>query len=150
MEEETFWGLIQRLDWARAGDDTAVVEPVVVALTAMPVEEIHAFQEMLARKLYALDGRSWYEQAGPEPDSLSGDDFLYARCVVVANGRSFYEGVLANPSRMPKEMEFESLLYVARKAEERKVGRTDGIDTQVSYESFSNPAGWHPSPDGFT
>ena len=142
MEEATFWGLIQQLDWICTGSDEAVVEPVVAALTAMPVEEIHAFQETLARKLSALDGRSWYEQAGPEPDLLSGDSFLYARCVVVANGRSFYEGVLASPSKMPKDMEFESLLYMAQRAEERRIGHTEGINTEVSYELFLNSVGW--------
>lgn len=112
MDEPTFWGLIRQLDWTRTGEDERVVEPVVAALAALPVEEIHAFQGMLAQKLYALDGRRWAREAGPgiwwgEPDSLSVDSFLYARCVVVANGRGFYELVLANPEKMPKGMEFE-------------------------------------------
>ena len=147
MDELTFWGLIQQLNWTRTGKDERVVEPVVVALAAMPVEEIHAFQGMLAQKLYALDGRRWAREAGPgiwwgEPDSVSVDSFLYARCVVVANGRGFYELVLANPEKMPKDMEFESLLYIAQRAEERRVGHTEGIDTDVSFETFSNSAGW--------
>ena len=147
MDEPTFWGLIRQLDWTRTGEDERVVEPVVAALAALPVEEIHAFQGMLAQKLYALDGRRWAREAGPgiwwgEPNSLSVDSFLYARCVVVANGRGFYELVLANPEKMPKGMEFESLLYVAPRAEERRVGHTVGIDTDISFETFSNSSGW--------
>lgn len=147
MDERTFWGLVQQLDWTHTGEDEGVVEPVVAALAAMPVEEIHAFQEILAQKLYALDGRRWAREAGPriwwgEPDSLSVDSFLYARCVVVANGRGFYELVLANPEKMPRDMEFESLLYIAQRAEERSVGQTVGIDTDVSFETFSNSSGW--------
>lgn len=61
---------------------------------------------------------------------------------MVANGRAFYEAVLANPSKMPKNMEFESLIYIAPRAEERKQGATGGIDTEVSFETFSNRAGW--------
>jgi len=147
MDEQTFWELIRQLDWSHTGKDEHVVEPVVAALAAMPVEEIHAFQETLAQKLYALDGRRWAREAGPgiwwgEPDSLSVDSFLYARCVVVANGRRFYELVRANPEKMPKDMEFESLLYVAQRAEERSVGHTVGIDTYLSFETFSNTKGW--------
>jgi hypothetical protein len=147
MEEATFWELVQQLDWTHTGDDERVVQPVVAALARMPVDEIHAFQELLARKLYALDGRRWAREAGSliwwgEPNSLSVDSFLYARCVVVANGRSFFERVLANPEQMPKDMEFESLLYIAQRAEERKIGRTAGIDTEVSFETFSNTTGW--------
>jgi hypothetical protein len=113
----------------------------------MPSSEIRYFKEILARKLYALDGRRWARQAGPgvwwgEPDSLSVDGFLHARCAVVANGRHFFHRVLADPAAMPKDMEFESLLYIAREAETRKNGRCDGIDTEVSFETFSNPEGW--------
>jgi hypothetical protein len=37
---------------SHTGKDEHVVEPVVAALAAMPVKEIHAFQERLAQKLY--------------------------------------------------------------------------------------------------
>lgn len=147
MDDRSFWQLTSRLDWNHTGDDALVIEPVVDALAEMDRSEIRAFQEILAKKLFALDGRAWAREAGSmiwwgEPDSLSQDSFLYARCVVVANGRAFYEAVLANPSKMPKNMEFESLIYIAPRAEERKQGATGGIDTEVSFETFSNRAGW--------
>jgi hypothetical protein len=113
----------------------------------MPLPEIKSFQEVLARKLYALDGRRWAREAGSaiwwgDPASLSVDGFLYARCVVVANGHAFFNAVLEEPRRMPKDMEFESLLYIAREAERRQTGRSEGIDTEVSFETFANREGW--------
>jgi hypothetical protein len=70
------------------------------------------------------------------------DGFLYARCVVVANGKEFYEAVLKDPSKFPKNMEFESLLGLASGAYELKTGKEFEYSTGCSYESFSNPAGW--------
>lgn len=149
MDDATFWGLIARLDWSREGDDEAVVAPLVKALSDMPDRAIAGFNDQLARKLHAIDGRAWARESGStiwwgEPDSLSVDEFLYARLAVVANGQTFYEEVLADPSRMPKDIEFESLLYVASTAYERKTGLDDdgSLDSPVSFETFANEAGW--------
>jgi hypothetical protein len=46
---------------------------------------------------------------------------------------------------MPKDAEFESLMYVASTAYERKTGLVDGGEldmTDVSFETFSNEDGW--------
>lgn len=153
MDDATFWTLISKLDWDRAGDDEKVVEPLIVALAAMRDSEIAGFQNTLAMKLHALDGRAWARESGSdiwwgEPDSLSEDAFLYARCAVVANGREFYDRVLDEPAQMPKNVEFESLLYVASTAYERKTGldASGELDmSDVSFETFSNEAGW-PTP----
>jgi Protein of unknown function (DUF4240) len=150
MDDSGFWRLIALLDWSREGDDERVVEPLVRALAALPDVEIAAFQNTLASKLYALDGRAWAQHSGEsvwwgEPDSLSVDGFLYARCAVVANGVELYDAVLADPTRMPRDLEFESLLYVASTAYERKTGlefEGELDDTDVSFETFSNEAGW--------
>jgi hypothetical protein len=152
LDETTFWDLIAKLDWDQEGDDEKVVEPVVTALAGLPDSAIAGFQNNLASKLYALDGRAWARESGSgiwwgEPDKLSVDGFLYARLAVVANGRAFYESVLGDPTSMPKDGEFESLLYVASKAYERKTGLDDdgGLDmTDVSFETFSNEDGWAP------
>ncbi len=149
MNEGAFWGLIARLDWKQTGNDDHVVEPVVKALSAMPETEIAAFHKLLTRKLHALDGRAWARESGShvwwgEPDKLSVDGFLYARCVVVANGREFFETVRRDPKQMPKDMEFEALISIAPKAYERKTGREGAgeLDTEMSFETFSNRAGW--------
>ena len=149
MDEATFWSLIDRFDWSKEEDDD-IIEPAVVALALLPDSQIADFQEILARKLYALDGRAWARNSGEswwgEPDRLSVDGFLYARCLVVANGREFYEAVLADPAAMPKDADFEPLLRLAADAYDRKTGlEWDELDdTEVSYETFSNEAGWPP------
>jgi hypothetical protein len=149
VDESTFWGVIDRLDWKHEGDDEAVVAPLVAALASMPEAEIAAFHELLAQKLYELDGRAWARHAGSgiwwgEPDRLSADGFLYARCVVIANGRLFFEQVKRDPRQMPKDMEFESLLYVALRAMERRTGhqQVGNLETEVSFETFANRVGW--------
>jgi hypothetical protein len=153
MDDALFWSLIERLDWSREGDDEAVIEPLIHALTSLNERGIAAFRQTLTAKLYALDGRAWARESGEMTwwgdDSLSVDGFLYARCAVVANGRNFYETVLRDPTQMPKDLDFEPLLYVALQAFERKTGR-DGDEIrdggEVSYETFSNRAGWEPEP----
>ena len=148
MDDATFWGLIDRFDWSKEEDDD-IIEPAVMALALLPDSQIADFQQILARKLYALDGRAWARESGEliwfgEPDRVAVDGFLYARCLVVANGREFYEAVLADPTTMPKDADFEAILMLAADAYDRKTGLTwDELDeTDVSYETFSNEAGW--------
>lgn len=149
VDETTFWEFIAKLAWKHEGDDDKVVAPVVRALAALPEAEIAAFQDILTAKLFALDGRAWAPQSGKsvwwgDPDFLSVDSFLYSRCAVVANGRDFYGAVLIDPSQMPKDIEFESLLYVAPTAYERKTGSSgDAVRALAdNYETFANRAGW--------
>src|SRR5689334_10133847 len=152
MDEERFWATIDAFDWAHEGDDDAVLRPATEALTAMPSEEIQAFKDLLAAKLYALDTReharyAFWGRADPDDGDayISADAFLYVRCVVVANGRAFYEAVLAEPPRMPSEMEFEALLWLADGAHIAKTGAETPSLTAVSWESFSNLEGWRPN-----
>jgi hypothetical protein len=112
--------------------------------------DIRQFSEILAAKLYALDGKKSAMELDPEdaysddPEAyFSVDVFLYARCCVVANGREFYEQVLHDPASMPKGYTFESLLYLPQTAWKLKTGKEDFFHyTQVWYETFSNPEGW--------
>jgi uncharacterized protein DUF4240 len=149
VDDATFWGLIDLLDWRHDGDDDRVLKPVVDRLASLPDAEIGSFHEILAQKLYDLDGRAWARESGTdiwwgEPDRLSVDGFLYARSAVVARGVATYDAIRIDPTLMPKNAEFESLLYVAASAYERKTGLEweDLDDTEVSYETFSNEAGW--------
>jgi hypothetical protein len=147
MSEEEFWLIIDRLDWEHQGNDQKVLAPAIKALAAKSTADICRFEERFAFLLYQLDTRAHASNIGeysydPESDYVSADGFLYARCVVVANGRGFYETVLRDPVQMPKDMEFESLLYLAPKAYELKTGDDFDYATGCSYESFSNQAGW--------
>lgn len=150
MDESGFWELIGSLEWRHEGNDELVIKPVVTKLAAMPLEAIESFEEILAQKLYALDGRAWAREIGTAwwggDPPVSVDKFLYARCAVVANGKEFYESVLADPAMMPKDVEFEALLIVGRLAWEARTGVEPSFLTKVSYETYSNQAGWPPAP----
>jgi hypothetical protein len=133
MSEATFWSIIGLLDWKHQAAESKIA--------------IRQFEERLAFLLYQLDTKAHASNIGadsynPESNYVSADDFLYARCVVVANGREFYKAVLHDPSKMPKDMEFEALLSIASAAYELKTGEDFDYGTGCSYESFSNVAGW--------
>ena len=117
------------------------------SLAERSTEEIEGFEELLAQKLHALDTEAHARNIGE--DAYTGDEghfsvdwFLYVRCCVVATGQRAYEATLKNPGEMPKDMEFEALLEVAAEAYESKTGEDFDYDTSVSYETFSNKAGW--------
>ena len=147
MKEATFWLIISLLNWSAAGNDDAVIEPAVAKLSKMSEAQIISFSELLAEKLFALDTLRHAKEIGEDAyinDEMyfSVDLFLYARCVVVANGKELYEQVLTNPQAFPKDLEFEALLYIASKAYERKTGKKLDYQTKLSYETYANKDGW--------
>lgn len=146
MTEVVFWTLLSLLNWDQTGDDIAVIEPVVSALSEKSTEEIFAFEELLAQKLYALDTLVHAKEIGEDAykvgQHFSVDGFLYARCVVVANGSEVYSHILKNPKDFPKDMEFEALLSIGPIAYERKTGKEYGHVTKTSYETFANESAW--------
>ena len=91
LSENDFWHIIELLDWERDKPD-AVIRPAVDHLSQHPVPAIQAFQDWLSEKLYLLDGEQYAAQAGenayrgPE-HPFSVDEFLYARCYIVAQGK---------------------------------------------------------------
>jgi hypothetical protein len=147
MSAGAFWKFIALLDWDKTGDDEAVVVPMVKALASSRVADIKAFAETLANRLYLLDTQRHAAQIGEgawrgEGEGFSVDGFLYARCAAVANGRAFFERVLAKPRTMPKDLELEALLYVAGAAYKRRARREWDYETGCDYETFSNRKGW--------
>ncbi len=154
MNEITFWETIAFFDWDKAGDDDAVMEPARQALAAMDDESIFEFEDILSEKLHAIDTREhcracYAGELDPDDgdDYISADGFLYARCVVVANGRDFYASVLANPASMPQDLEFEALLSLPGSAFEQRSDEPYEHVPPVDYESFQNVNGWLPSSD---
>jgi hypothetical protein len=145
MTDREFWTLIARVDLPalERGDNRRAVLPVQAALSGKAEPELVEFQEVLARKLYAIDGEIYAQNAG---ESGSSDDgFLYARLYVVAKGREFYEAVRSHPELMPKSIRqwCEPLLYVHKYAWEsltRRPASAWPFAPTVSYESGSNPA----------
>jgi len=148
MNEEVFWEIIASFNWKRTGDDDAILRPALKRLVSMKIEDIEQFAKILTEKLFKLDGLLYATNIGPdsyksEDKHFSTDYFLYVRCCVVANGKGYYYHVLNNPIGMPKEMDFEPLLYLADEAYNKKM-KTEGgfIETELSFETFSNKEAW--------
>ena len=147
FSEADFWKVIGMLDWSHEEeDDDAVLAPAVDYLSALEPAAILLFEDILAEKLFQLDKRAYAEQIGEDayrPESaFSADNFLYARACVVANGKDFYEKVLADPTQMPKNLTFEPLLSLAGRAYQKKTGEEFDYFPTTMYETFSNPEGW--------
>lgn len=147
MDEKEFWNLLQKLNWDETGDDDAVIEPVINALCEKSVQDIYSFEEILTQKLHNLDTMAHAKEIGDgayinDDEYFSVDEFLYARCVVVANGEEVYNDILNHPEEFPKDMEFEAILGIAPEAYERKTGDEWDYTTRLSYETFSNKDGW--------
>ena len=144
FSEADFWDSISLLDWTDDENNARVVEPLVDALAKRSIAQIYQFQDRLSEKLWQLDTA---RHAKPLRDSdpeqfLSSDEFLYARCCVVANGREFFEKILNDPTAFPTELTFESLLYVASAAFERKTGKKFIAAPAFNFETGSNKAAW--------
>ncbi len=139
ITKSEFWHLL-KLANARAGDSPKAVDPLVESLSSCSKANIREFDEMLAEELYRLDRRDLAAHAGDV--GKSNDGFLYARCFVVSKGRATVESVLADPSKMPKDRTFESLLYAATRAYSRRTGHETEWSTHFSSETGSNSRGW--------
>ena len=146
LTEQRFWEIISLFDWTDAEDDDRVLEPAVNALGASPVHYIYLFADMLADKLFSLDGKIYAENIGEDaytPNKyFSVDNFLYARCCVIANGQKAYQNVLNNPSLMPKDVTFETLLNLASKAYFQKTGKRFDYVSTTPIETYSNKNAW--------
>jgi hypothetical protein len=142
MSEEKFWNLISLLDWNQTGNDDAVIEPVVRNLAAMQEAAIPAFYDLLSEKLFLLDGRSYAMHSIEVGSSISSDLFLYARCAVVANGRTLFESVLKKPESFPQNLYFEALLDIPHRAWLRKTGLHLDHTPCYIFETGFNPNGW--------
>ena len=149
LSEKRFWEIIALLDWSKEGNDNAVVEPVVSYLAEGPVRHIFEFADLLSEKLYQLDAKKYAQHIGEDAWSVdryfSVDNFLYARCCVVANGEEAYKEVLNNPAAMPKDLTFEELLYVPSNAYKRKTGKRYNYTPAYNFETYSNQEGWPES-----
>jgi hypothetical protein len=152
VDDATFWSVIGQFDWDKTGDDNAVLRPALSTLSGMPPAEIAAFEQILAARLYALDTREharWCYSGQSDPDNgddyISSDDFLYSRCVVVANGRAFFEDVLADPSKFPAGDEVRVTALPGRYAYGQRTGQPLDAGHDLSWESFSNTDGWRPT-----
>ena len=146
MTQDEFWALISLLDKDQIdspheeGEGDLVTAPLVRALADRPLNEIKAFDDILSALLYELDGQLYAFHAG-----VCGqfeDLFLCCRCVAVASGRKAYHAIVADPTLMPEEMEFEPLLTVAERAWRRKTGAEYNHTPAFSLEMYANTGNW--------
>ena len=144
LTEDDCWEVIDLLDWSfEDQSDEQVVEPLVSGLSALPIAQIYQFADWLSEKLWLLDTAAHATVFLEEDGFLSVDDFLYARCAVVANGKAFYEEVLQHPDKIPTDLTFESLLYLPQKAYHRKTGEEMVYVPLFNYETYGNKEGWN-------
>jgi len=145
ITEDEFWRVIGLLDWD-AGDDDEIIEPAVRYLAAQSPDTIAGFQRQLCEHLFQLDREEFARELGEysygSSGAFSADHFLDVRSAVLANGKGFYEAVLADPRKMPKDREFEALLTVSDEAYRRRTGRTPLFLGTKNWETFSNREGW--------
>lgn len=143
FSESDFWQIIDNIDWSKKTSKDKL-ESAVKKLSSRPISHIYIFADKLSEKLYYLDTRQHAETySANEPNHfISVDDFLYARCAVVAEGWEYYEKVLNNPLLMPDEIVFEALLNVADEAYELKMGEEFNYVPSYNYETYSNKQGW--------
>jgi hypothetical protein len=144
--EDSFWNLINLLDW-NSPNDSDILEPLVHKLSSFPKESIYQFKEILSKKLYDLDTKEHAKHIGDRSfqehsSRFSPDIFLFTRALVVAKGQDFYTRVLYNPSLMPKNSDFEAILYAADEAYSLKTGEELNYVPKFIPETFFNREGW--------
>jgi hypothetical protein len=147
LDETSFWAIISLFDWSNPENEDAVLSKAIAVLSEKPLRHIYEFQDMLAQKLFDLDTMAHAKNAGENAwisndDDFSADEFLYARCCVVANGQDFYQKVLKNPVLMPQDLAFESLLTLAHRAYQLKTNKSFHYVPNSNFETFSNKKGW--------
>lgn len=146
LPESAFWEIVELLDWEQEKVDE-IIRPAVIHLSQLSAPAIQAFQDWLSEKLYLLDGEQYAAHSGENayrgPDHpFSADEFLYARCYVVAQGKSYFEKVFNNPEAMPQGLSFEALLRVASQAYQIKTGAPFDYRPAYIIETFANSRGW--------
>jgi len=146
LDDNLFWEVISKIDWTEEGDQERM-KPAIDFLSKKKVSEIKQFQENLSYKLYLLDTKKHAQNIGEDSykedhSYFSVDNFLYVRCCVIANGKEYFKSVLKNPKEMPKDGDFEPLLYITEEAYEKRMNRELEYETGCDYETFSNIKGW--------
>lgn len=146
LEDSLFWEVINKINWSKE-DDEERMQPAIDFLSKKKVSEIKQFQESLSYKLYQLDTKEHAKNIGEysfidKETHFSEDYFLYVRCCVVANGKDAFDEALKKPQKMPKEIDFEPLLYLAEEAYEKRMNKELEYESGCDYETYSNIKGW--------
>lgn len=151
LNEEYFWDLIDLIDWNQE-TDSKILSPLLDRMVSLSSENIFQFKEMLSEKLFRLDTKEHARFIGDysykeKASSFSPDIFLFTRALVVAKGKDFYTKVLLNPKLMPKNSDFEAILYLPSDAYKIKTGKEMNYVPKYIPETFSNSKGWEEDFD---
>ena len=92
-------------------------------------------KDAFAKKYPATKVKEWEKE---EDGYFSADYFLYTRCAVVAEGKTYYEKILKMPSKMPNDIDFEHLLSLANEAYKLKTGKEFNYTPTFNYETHQN------------
>ena len=141
----SFWAVMELCDWKKEGDDNQVLKPVLEHLSKQEDSVIFEFDDAMAELLYALDTKKLAEQCRKTDPFMSDDTFLYSRCVALVNGPEYYERVKRGKEKNLWSMEFESLLYVSKRAWALRHQSSEEQYPHISplsYETGSNEDGW--------
>ncbi len=142
---DSFWAVMELCDWKKEGDDNQVLKPVLEHLSKQEDSVIFEFDDAMAELLYALDTKKLAEQCRKTDPFMSDDTFLYSRCVALVNGPEYYERVKRGKEKNLWSMEFESLLYVSKRAWALRHQSSEEQYPHISplsYETGSNEDGW--------
>ncbi|MEV6955515.1 DUF4240 domain-containing protein [Streptomyces sp. NPDC051183] len=146
MDRNEFWKII---DSSLNPEMHETITAIEEALESLSGAEITSFHDRLSEVLFALDRKDLndveyrffgaYEAAGESPD-----DFLFARCAVVASGSAEYNGVMADPSAFAKAWDWcgQDLLNVIEEAYEEVTDEVWEYESPVNYETGSNAKAW--------
>jgi hypothetical protein len=151
LNEEYFWDLIDLIDWNQE-TDSKILSPLLDRMVSLSSENICQFKEILSEKLFRLDTKEHARFIGDcsykeKTSSFSPDIFLFTRALVVAKGKDFYTRVLLNPKLMPKNSDFEAILYLPSDAYKIKTGKEMNYVPKYIPETFSNSKGWEEDFD---
>ena len=146
LNEDIFWDIIDLIDWNQETDSKMLL-PVQDKLISMSEENICQFKEIFSEKLFHQDTKEHARYIGDysyneKSSSFSPDIFLFTRALVVAKGKDFYCSVLLNPKLIPKNSDFEAILYLCSDAYKLKTGKEMNYVPKYIPETFSNSKGW--------
>ncbi len=136
LSEDLFWEIIDSFDWQQK-TGVAVLANGVKKLAEQETVFIYLFADVLHEKLAQVNTKAHVQSfAERQKGHLSGDDFLYARCAVIAEGKDYFEKVINEPSAMPTDIIFEALLYLPDKAYKLKTGKEFQYTPQQKIETY--------------
>jgi len=140
MTDEEFWKLISLADLKLIDQEDCLggVKPIIEALSQMRPGDICHFEEIMSRKLYALDYADLYDEL-----ESGADSFLYQRCYAVVSGHRFYVNTFSEDKRKLGEFDWcQSLVSVAQNAWEESQDSDWCFTASVSYETGCNEEGY--------